>query len=309
MTTISPREECMVLVMGVTGAGKSHFVNKEPPLSLIAYSDVGEDMSVAIVDTPGFDDTVRSDAEVLHEITRFLSTQHQLGIRLKGIIYLQSINEVRMRGSSVRYFEMFQQICGEQAFSNVILLTTMWDRVPESEGRKRQQQLREEFWNTLEDRGSTIAPFDGSAPMAEGFIMQLLAKEDVVLQVQNELDDSRCLLGQTSAGRLVLPNVKHQLEITARELDELDKEISIANSAGRQEERIRYEEKKRDTLKKMKREKRDLEELKTNVHSEAAEKIAKVKKSMWKSGFQVLATVAGLSISIFVNLLPFLGVY
>jgi hypothetical protein len=41
----------------------------------------------AIMDTPGFDDTTRSDAEILKVITEQLSIIRLLGYNLKGIVY------------------------------------------------------------------------------------------------------------------------------------------------------------------------------------------------------------------------------
>jgi predicted GTPase len=41
---------------------------------------------VAIVDTPGFDDSDKPDSEILEEIVQFLLKQYTLGIRLKGIV-------------------------------------------------------------------------------------------------------------------------------------------------------------------------------------------------------------------------------
>lgn len=81
-------------------------------------------------------------------------SQYQLGIPLKGIIYLHRITDPKMQGSALRNFQMFQKICGENALGNVILLTTMWDKLKEEmEGLDRDQELREDFWSMMEERG------------------------------------------------------------------------------------------------------------------------------------------------------------
>ena len=36
---------------------------------------------------------------------------------------------------------MFQNLCGIEAFKNVVLVTTMWDEVNEEEGRLREDDL------------------------------------------------------------------------------------------------------------------------------------------------------------------------
>lgn len=117
---------------------------------------------VALVDTPGFDDTTRSDAEILERIVQFLCTQYELGIPLKGIIYMHRITDNRMSGSAQRYFEMFMRLCGDHNLENVVLLTTMWGEIKdEGKGLQRERELRREFWTEMEKNGSTIRRFDG----------------------------------------------------------------------------------------------------------------------------------------------------
>jgi hypothetical protein len=124
--------------------------------------DVGRH-KVAVVDTPGFDDSKRSDSVILEQIVEFLRTQHELGIPLKGIIYLHRLTDNKMSGSAQRYFEMFKCICGGRNLENVVLLTTMWDELKdEAVGLARERELRADFWSAMETGGSTIRRFDGS---------------------------------------------------------------------------------------------------------------------------------------------------
>ncbi|KAJ4346018.1 hypothetical protein N0V95_005801, partial [Ascochyta clinopodiicola] len=200
---ISPRDaECsMILVMGVTGSGKSYFINKLAQGAVaeghklrskttecqVVRVGIGR-QEVALVDTPGFDDTARSDAEILEEIVQFLCTQYELGIPLKGIIYMHRITDNRMTGSAQRYFEMFMKLCGDQNMENVVLLTTMWGELrDEAKGLQRERELRKEFWKAMEKNGSTIRRFDASRSMAEAFVCRLMRKEDIVLDIQDEL--------------------------------------------------------------------------------------------------------------------------
>ena len=55
-----------------------------------------------ILDTPGFDDSVLSDSEVLHMLINELATIHRDHRKLAGLVYLHDISRVRVGGTSYR---------------------------------------------------------------------------------------------------------------------------------------------------------------------------------------------------------------
>ena len=114
--------------------------------------------NVYLIDTPGFDDTNRSDNEVLCEIASWLTASYNAKIRLSGIIYLHRISDVRMQGSAKKNLFMFRKLCGPEALKNVILATTMWDRISETEGKARENELTTtpDFWGWMLSQGSRI---------------------------------------------------------------------------------------------------------------------------------------------------------
>ncbi len=99
--------------MGMTGSGKSSFIS----LCSDKQPEVGHDLEsctqtvntypfiysgppqkrVFLVDTPGFDDSTRSDVEVLRELAAWLTATYAKEIRLSGIIYLHRINQPRSK--------------------------------------------------------------------------------------------------------------------------------------------------------------------------------------------------------------------
>jgi hypothetical protein len=106
--------------------------------------ELSSEQTVYLIDTPGFDDTHRSDAKVLREIAAWLthSYSHKNDkILLNGIIYLHRISDSRMKGSAKKNLLMFEKLCGEDALKKVILVTTMWDKVPLDEAEAREKQL------------------------------------------------------------------------------------------------------------------------------------------------------------------------
>ena len=57
----------------------------------------------------------------------------------------------------------FEQFCGKDVSSRIILLTTMWDHTPASVGEFRENEIMQKYWQRMISDGSRIARFDGSA--------------------------------------------------------------------------------------------------------------------------------------------------
>ena len=205
--------------MGITGAGKSSLIrqccensdtikighNLEACTSIVEvhpcrYSST---TSVYLIDTPGFDDTNRNDTEVLREIATWLTDSYSNSVKLTGIIYLHRISDVRMQGSAKRNLAMFKKLCGQDALRNVILATTMWDKVSEEDGAKREGQLIEtpEFWGWMKDRGSTVLRHAGDRDSAMRLIQFFIDKTRVTLDLQDQMVDKGRSLDQTAAGK------------------------------------------------------------------------------------------------------------
>ena len=178
---------------------------------------------MCLIDTPGFDDTHRSDSDILSTIANWVQQTNHERKHLSGIIYFHRIVDTRMEGSNMKNLRMFRELCGEKNFSNVILCTTMWDKVEEEEGRKREQELRnkETFWGSLVSRGAQVMQHRGPdfAASAKKIAESLIQKDTIVLQLQEELDRNGTL-SDTSAGRLLNSEIedakkKHQEEMAA----------------------------------------------------------------------------------------------
>ncbi|KAF5539157.1 hypothetical protein FPHYL_12327 [Fusarium phyllophilum] len=119
---------------------------------------VTSDFTVYLIDTPGCDDTRRSDTEVLSEIAAWLTDSYKHEIRLHGIIYLHRISDVRMQGSAKKNLVTFKELCGEDALKKVVLASTMWDIVPAEKATKREQELKDtpEFWGWMLQRAKQM---------------------------------------------------------------------------------------------------------------------------------------------------------
>lgn len=163
-----------------------------------------KDRKFVLLDTPGFDDTDRSDTDILREIANWLIISYENSVFLSGIIYMHRITDVRLGGSSLRNLRMFKKLLGEDPLPRVILVTTFWDLIPTlKDGELREQQLCQEhgFWKDMIARGSRIARSlqdrDSALSILELF---LPFKSGVVLEIQRELVDQGRVLKETNAG-------------------------------------------------------------------------------------------------------------
>lgn len=149
----------LIALIGMTGAGKSTFISKAsgrkdiqisnsssscaysfscvaiPKLTTAGTKDIQavsfkyKGSQVTLIDTPGFDDTNRSDAEILQTIALFLSGSAEAGLPLTGVIFLQSVLTIRMQGSEKTRIRLIEKILGEDAFPNLVLATTQWSHL------------------------------------------------------------------------------------------------------------------------------------------------------------------------------------
>ncbi|KAF2624866.1 P-loop containing nucleoside triphosphate hydrolase protein [Macroventuria anomochaeta] len=249
----------MIVVMGVTGAGKSYFVNqlagKEvaqegPDLDPCTQECQGIPVTIGnskvlLIDTPGFDDTNRTDSEILTEIARILSAQYELGVQLKGVIYIHRITDVRYSRAAIKTFEIFKKMCGQDALKNVLLITSRWDGIDPSLGAERERQLKDKFWAYMVGHGSNISRFHGDRPSAVSLVSQLLSRDDVVLQLQRELVDEGKDLNATVAGAYVednLDKLKQQVQDELASLERLKRDLLENDRAMRRQVRLDWEQ-------------------------------------------------------------------
>jgi len=312
MAEREPRD--MVLVMGLTGTGKSYFINKLTGASVAEGKSLRSCTStckgiattigntdVIVIDCPGFDDTVRSDTDILEEITKLLAAQYILGFQLKGVVYLHRITDNKMQGSNMKNLQLFTKLIGEAALSNVVLVTTMWGKVdPKSEGEanNRDSELREEYWGDMIRKGSSATRFDGSKESAEGIMLQLLGKKSVVLEVQKELVDQKMPLNQTTAGIFLEPTVHRQeAEFEAR-VQQLKQELESEKNRAK---RMAVEKSKDKAQAGKDQRSHDRETLKSKPGEEVEGKLKKLKIGgieTWKTALQALAAVVSISFTI-----------
>ncbi|KAJ3455218.1 hypothetical protein MRS44_013818 [Fusarium solani] len=241
-------EDRFIAVMGMTGSGKSTFI------SHLTNGDarVGHDLSslysgttdmesfpfdmdgrkIHLIDTPGFDDTYRTDSEVLKEIAFWLRQTYKKNVKLSGIVYLHPITNTRITGSVHKNLRLFERLCGDETLKTVVLATTMWNQEDAHKFEKRQEQLKtnQNFWGDMVSRGSAVFRHNNNRQSAVDIVTYILDQNmNTVLQIQREMVDGKKTLDETSAGQMLgqdLDNKRQRIESRLRENErELDQAL------------------------------------------------------------------------------------
>ena len=209
-------------VKGTTAVGVYHFMLNG--------------VRVWLIDTPGFDDTYRSDAEVLKDVAFWLAAAYTKHTQLAGILYLHRITEPKFQGSAKRNLRMFQQLCGTKNLNSVILATTHWSdkegkRYPEDEGQRKVKELIEtgDFWGGMVARGSRVEKHDGTKESARRIISTLVDRQiRVVLDIQKQLIDQNKSLDDTDAGQALQSELIEERKRSEARLADLRLDMEFA---------------------------------------------------------------------------------
>lgn len=159
--------------------------------------------TVHLVDTPGFDGSTTSDALLLEDMAAYLNQACTYGIQVSGIIYLHPINSPRAQGSAKRALRIVKKICGEDAYSVILLGSTMWNKEDFGIARRREGELMDsrELWGDMIAAGSKSFRFyndRASALIACDCIIQRGQKKTLALQQQ--MVNEHKSLDETEAG-------------------------------------------------------------------------------------------------------------
>lgn len=254
--------EVFIAVIGVTGAGKTTFISRatgrtdleighsidscksngthHPPGAfsantatmtgthdVIPVTFTLDGQTVTLIDTPGFDDSDRSDADILTLVANYMATTYEQGMLLTGVIFMHPINQQRLLGSEARRNRLFKKILGENAYKRVIIATTMWNQVSqrEAESRMDQRRNRSDVWGDMVKLGAEVVRHDDDSGSATAIIKSVVQfGSPVELQLQKELLEAGGQIGLTSAGKQLDEDLGAIISRLRREIDELRRE-------------------------------------------------------------------------------------
>ncbi|PSS36825.1 hypothetical protein PHLCEN_2v1369 [Hermanssonia centrifuga] len=157
---------------------------------------------VTLIDTPGFDDTTKSDTEILKMIASYLADAYRVNKKLSGVIYMHRISDFKMGGISKRNFGMFRSLCGEKTLQNVVIVTNMWGEVSEERGVARENELANDnaLFKPVLEKGAQMVRHYNTHQSGQEILRRLVDNNPLPLQIQHEIVDEHKQVQQTVAG-------------------------------------------------------------------------------------------------------------
>lgn len=248
---------------------------------------------VVLVDTPGFDDTAKSDSDVLNIVCDYIHSEYVLsttsdaitcthcdfrysqGHLFHGILYLYRISDNRVSGTASRNLRFYQGLCGDDALLNSIIVTNMWARVEAAVGNQREEELktRPNFFKSALDKGAQVLRHDGTVESAHRIVRQLIHNTPRPLQIQRELVDEGKKVYQTVAGEALLEELAQLQQKHLQEMQQLEQDMAEALREQDEEAQRELEEERMKVQleqEKLEAEKQKLIQLRTAAQERAA---------------------------------------
>ena len=135
---------------------------------------------------------------------------------------------------------MFRNLCGETSLRSVVIVTTMWDGIPQSTGEERERELatKDVFFKPALEKGARFARHTDTLESAQDIIRSIIENQStpITLQIQDEL--SRGLdISETLAGKELGRELFEQMERHRQEMRGLMSEMQEASRMRDEESR------------------------------------------------------------------------
>jgi hypothetical protein len=149
---------------------------------------------------------------------------------LSGIIYVQSIADRRMGGTTIRNLRLFEGLCGKDPLKSVVVVTNMWGTVTLETGEAREQELMNDpdFFKSFREQGARFARHDGTKNSADQIVLSLISQtsEKNPLTIQIEMVDLKLLLDETAAAAQLTRDFDTLIQFLQKEIEK--EEINMA---------------------------------------------------------------------------------
>ena len=113
---------------------------------------------------------------------------------------------------------MFAELCGDKSARNVMLVTTMWDKIKSIPAAEtKEANLKERYWNVMIHHGASVGRFYMNEPTGSNSPWEMVDKMirqyqlGQALLLQEEMVDEGKRLEQTNAGKALSSNLRRLL--------------------------------------------------------------------------------------------------
>ena len=244
--------------------------------------DYGNGLRVHLIDTPGFDDTNKSDTDVLKDIATWLTQSYKRKECLSGILFLHPISAAKFTGGARRNLAMFKRLCGEDCFPSVVLATSRWDEVKPDIGEAREQQLKSTpgMWLEMVEAGSHYMRHDRREQSAMEILDHMVKSRRVfTAALQEEMVEKGVSLQNTQAGQQLSADLLAAEERHREELVDLQKKYEDARKRQDYEAQERLQRLREETQSQLEAEQRARSELTASLETIRREKQEETRRS------------------------------
>jgi len=223
-----------------------------------------------LIDTPGFDHSSMTEAELLTLLSDFLKQTYQDGRTLHGILYLHRISDGRVGGTARNNLHLFRRLCGDESLQNVHFVTNFWADVRHETGEARELELgTEKFFKPALDHGARIVRHDNTKESAHDILRQLLTATPRPLLMQTEMVDEEKEMPETTVGKHLQENLEKMRDRAEERYEDLKRKIeALASDLKHRKERVARRWQRTSTRAQLARIEKELEQLGNRLANE-----------------------------------------
>lgn len=190
---------------------------------VLLYAYHGTTYEVHLIDSPGFDDDIVGDVDVLKNIADYVNLTYKLKERLAGVLYLHDITKARMGGVGKRNIRMLEQMIGLDKFKNCTIVTTKWGSTNLQDAELRETTLRtdKDFFGSMLQTGqlthdATLRRYSPKSKECALDIIKPYLRNKFTAKISKQMVARRgpkLPLGKTEAGKLVAENLEKLAQV------------------------------------------------------------------------------------------------
>lgn len=126
-----------------------------------------------------------------------------------------------MAGAPLKNIQLFEKLCGKNALQNVVLATTMWDKVDGQVGILREKELKNGYWKTMIKQGSRTVRYRNTRESAWDILDGVLGHNCLAVLLQREMVDMERQLRETQAGQKLYDTLETLMKAQQEKLDKI----------------------------------------------------------------------------------------